>query len=95
MTGTLMINETGIQADIEATLVRPLEPMSDEELDLTCALLETEINKLNRICNLLLNRPNGLNIHALETLHHIKTDLSWLKWHVQTQRLPDASAQAR
>lgn len=87
--------EDSIQSDLEATLARPVEPMSDEELDLTCALLETEINKLNRICNLLLNRPHGLNIHALETLQHIKVDLSWLKWHVQTQRLPDASTQAR
>ena len=90
-----MIDESAIQSDIEAKLVRPLEPMSDEEIDLLVAQLETEINKINRMCNFILNRPRGLNIHALETLHHIKTDLSWLKWHVQTQRLPDASAQAR
>jgi len=89
-----MIDESTIQADIEATLARPLEPMSDEEIDLLVAQLETEINKLNRMCNYVLNRPRGLNIHALETLHHIKADLSWLKWHCQTQRLGDGPAKA-
>lgn len=87
-----MIDESTIQSDIEATLVRPLEPMSDEEIDLLVAQLEIEISKLNRMCNFILNRPRGLNIHALETLHHIKVDLSWLRWHCQTQRNGPAQA---
>lgn len=89
-----MIDESAIQSDIEATLARTLEPMSDEEIDLLVAQLETEINKINRMCNFILNRPRGLNIHALETLHHIKVDLSWLKWHCQSAREPDGPAKA-
>lgn len=90
-----MLEESTIQSDIEATLVQPLEPMTDEEIDLVVLQIESEIAKLNRMCNFVLNRPRGLGVHALQTLHHIKTDLSWLKWHCQTQRLSDGSAPAR
>lgn len=89
-----MLDESTVQSDIESTLARPLEEISHEEIDLLVAQLETEINKINRMCNFILNRPRGLNIHALETLHHIKVDLSWLKWHCQSAHEPDGPAQA-
>lgn len=73
--------------EIHERLARPLEPMTDEEIELVVEQLIIEFGKISRMCNHLLNRPRGLSIHALSALDHIKSDISWLKWHCEKHRL--------
>lgn len=82
--------EDAIQDNIALTIVQPVEPLEPDEMELMYGEIVSTMAKLNRQCNVMLNRPGGLSIHALQCLHHIKADISWLKWHVETQRLPDA-----
>jgi hypothetical protein len=71
---------------------RPVEEMSPEEVDLLVEQLHEGISRCNRMCNLLLNRPRGLSVHAIQVLDNLKSDFSWLRWHIENHRLPDAGA---
>lgn len=87
-----MLIEDAAGFDRQAFMKRQATPLEDDEIELVIADIQTTTAKLNRLCNLMLNRPMGLNIHALQCLEHIKVDVSWLNWNIRTQRLPaDAS----
>jgi hypothetical protein len=73
--------------EIHERLVQPLEPLTDEEIDLIVNQLQIECAKINRLANHLLNRPRGISIHALQSLDQLKTSVSWLKWHWEKSRL--------
>jgi len=63
-------------------------PLDDDEVELILGEILTTSAKLNRLCNLMLSRPKGLSVHALQSLEHLKLDTSWLKWHLENHRLP-------
>lgn len=73
--------------ELHERLTKPAEPMSDEEIEYVIAQLEVECAKINRLANNILNRPQGISIHAQQTLDHIKSGVSWLRWHWQKNRL--------
>ena len=75
-------------------LKKQATPLDQDEIDLIVDSIATTSAKLNRLCNLLLNRPSGISLHALQALQHLKIDVSWLKWHMETQRLPADATQA-
>jgi len=90
MSDAARLIEDSVGLDRHEFLNRLAIPLEPDEIELIVADITTTAAKLNRLCNLMLNRPAGLSIHALETLQHIKVDVSWLNWHIETQRLPDA-----
>lgn len=59
------------------------EPMTSEEIEIVTHELFTKIANVNILCNSLLNRPAGLPIAVIHSMHNIKAEISHIKWFLE------------
>lgn len=73
-------------ASLEDRLTRsaqPREPLDPETVEMLLAELEKILARVNRICNTVLNHPQGIPEAAIDALQMIKLSESHLRWHLE------------
>lgn len=75
-------------AERERIRDRYVEPMDEETIELLREELFTGMAKINRICNMILMRPNGLGEGCIDTIQDIKSVMSRLKWYLEHRERP-------